>query len=246
MSSSSDVAPSVPTYRRILLKLSGEALMGEKAYGIDPAITGQIAHDVQDIQGLGVETAIVIGGGNIFRGVAASARGMDRATGDYMGMLATVINALALQDALERQGVLTRVMSAIEMRAVSEPFIRRRAIRHLEKGRAVIFAGGTGNPYFTTDTAAALRAMEIKADVIMKATKVDGVYDADPMVKANATRYDRISYLQVLERGLKVMDATAISLCMDNRLPIVVFNLRTPGNIKRAISGESIGSLVTV
>jgi uridylate kinase len=245
MSSSSDLAPSVPTYRRILLKLSGEALMGEKAYGIDPAITGQIAHDVQEIQGLGVETAIVIGGGNIFRGVAASARGMDRATGDYMGMLATVINALALQDALERQGVLTRVMSAIEMRAVSEPFIRRRAIRHLEKGRAVIFAGGTGNPYFTTDTAAALRAMEIKADVIMKATKVDGVYSADPLKDPNAERYERISYLQVLERRLQVMDATAISLCMDNRLPILVFNLRTPGNLRRAVLGESIGSTVS-
>jgi uridylate kinase len=245
MSSSSDVAPGLPTYRRILLKLSGEALMGEKAYGIDPAITEQIAHDVQEIQGLGVETAIVIGGGNIFRGVAASARGMDRATGDYMGMLATVINALALQDALERQGVLTRVMSAIEMRAVSEPFIRRRAIRHLEKGRAVIFAAGTGNPYFTTDTAAALRAMEIKADVIMKATKVDGVYSADPMKDPTAERYDRISYLQVLERRLQVMDATAISLCMDNRLPILVFNLRTPGNLRRAVLGESIGSTVS-
>ena len=245
MSSSSDVAPSVPTYRRILLKLSGEALMGEKMYGIDPAVTSQIAHDVQDIQNLGVETAIVIGGGNIFRGVAASARGMDRATGDYMGMLATVINALALQDALERQGVLTRVMSAIEMRAVSEPFIRRRAIRHLEKGRAVIFAAGTGNPYFTTDTAAALRAMEIKADVIMKATKVDGIYSADPMKDPTAERYDRISYLQVLERRLQVMDATAISLCMDNRLPILVFNLRTPGNLRRAVLGEPIGSTVS-
>jgi uridylate kinase len=206
MSSPSDQAPPAPAYRRILLKLSGEALMGEKMYGIDPAVTSQIAHDVQDIQNLGVETAIVIGGGNIFRGVAASARGMDRATGDYMGMLATVINALALQDALERQGVLTRVMSAIEMRAVSEPFIRRRAIRHLEKGRAVIFAAGTGNPYFTTDTAAALRAMEIKADVIMKATKVDGIYSADPMKDPTAERYDRISYLQVLERRLQVMD----------------------------------------
>jgi uridylate kinase len=225
--------------------LSGEALMGEKMYGIDPAVTSQIAHDVQDIQNLGVETAIVIGGGNIFRGVAASARGMDRATGDYMGMLATVINALALQDALERQGVLTRVMSAIEMRAVSEPFIRRRAIRHLEKGRAVIFAAGTGNPYFTTDTAAALRAMEIKADVIMKATKVDGIYSADPMKDPTAERYDRISYLQVLERRLQVMDATAISLCMDNRLPILVFNLRTPGNLRRAVLGEPIGSTVS-
>jgi uridylate kinase len=245
MPSPSDQAPPAPAYRRILLKLSGEALMGEKMYGIDPAVTGQIAHDVQDIQNLGVETAIVIGGGNIFRGVAASARGMDRATGDYMGMLATVINALALQDALERQGVLTRVMSAIEMRAVSEPFIRRRAIRHLEKGRAVIFAAGTGNPYFTTDTAAALRAMEIKADVIMKATKVDGIYSADPMKDPTAERYDRISYLQVLERRLQVMDATAISLCMDNRLPILVFNLRTPGNLRRAVLGEPIGSTVS-
>jgi uridylate kinase len=245
MSSSSDQALRAPAYRRILLKLSGEALMGEKAYGIDPAVTTQIAHDVQEIQGLGVETAIVIGGGNIFRGVAASARGMDRATGDYMGMLATVINALALQDALERQGVLTRVMSAIEMRAVSEPFIRRRAIRHLEKGRAVIFAAGTGNPYFTTDTAAALRAMEIKAEVIMKATKVDGIYTADPMKDPTAERYDRISYLQVLERRLQVMDATAISLCMDNRLPILVFNLRTPGNLRRAVLGEPIGSTVS-
>jgi len=245
MSSSSDVAPSVPTYRRILLKLSGEALMGEKAYGIDPAVTAQIAQDVHEIQGLGVQTAIVIGGGNIFRGVAASARGMDRATGDYMGMLATVINALALQDALEQHGVLTRVMSAIEMRAVSEPFIRRRAIRHLEKGRAVIFAAGTGNPYFTTDTAAALRAMEMKADVIMKATKVDGIYTADPLKDPSAQRYDRISYLQVLERRLQVMDATAISLCMDNRLPILVFNLRTPGNLRRAVLGEAIGSTVS-
>ena len=191
---------------------------------------------------MGVETAIVIGGGNIFRGVAASARGMDRATADYMGMLATVINALALQDALEQQDVVTRVVTAIEMRAVAEPFIRRRAIRHLEKGRVVVFGAGTGNPYFSTDTAAALRAMEIKADVILKGTKVDGIYDADPMVKPDATRFDRISYLQVLEQGLKVMDATAISLCMDNRLPIVVFNLRTPGNIKRAIVGEPIGS----
>src|SRR3977135_2866804 len=209
---------SAPAYKRILLKLSGEALMGSQTYGIDPAVATRIAQDVSEIQGMGVETAIVIGGGNIFRGLAASARGMDRATADYMGMLATVINALALQDALEQNNVLTRVVTAIEMRAVAEPFIRRRAIRHLEKKRVVIFAAGTGNPYFTTDTAAALRAMEIKADVILKATKVDGIYDADPMVKANATRYDRISYLQVLEQGLKVMDATAISLCMDNRL----------------------------
>jgi uridylate kinase len=238
-------APSRPAYKRILLKLSGEALMGEQTYGIDPAVATQIAKDIKEIQGMGVETAIVIGGGNIFRGVAASARGMDRATADYMGMLATVINALALQDALEQQDVVTRVVTAIEMRAVAEPFIRRRAIRHLEKGRVIVFGAGTGNPYFSTDTAAALRAMEIKADVIMKGTKVDGIYDADPMVKTDAVRYDQISYQKVLEQGLKVMDSTAISLCMDNRLPIVVFNLRTPGNIKRAISGEPIGSLVT-
>jgi uridylate kinase len=238
-------APPAPAYKRILLKLSGEALMGAESYGIDPAVATQIARDVADIQSMGVETAIVIGGGNIFRGVAASARGMDRATADYMGMLATIINALALQDALEQQGVTTRVVTAIEMRAVAEPFIRRRAIRHLEKGRVVVFGGGTGNPYFSTDTAAALRAMEIKADVILKATKVDGIYTADPMLEPSATRFDHISYLQVLEQGLKVMDATAISLCMDNRLPIVVFNLRTPGNIRRAIAGEPVGSLVT-
>ena len=238
-------ASPAPAYKRILLKLSGEALMGEQSYGIDPAVATQIAKDVAEIQSSGVETAIVIGGGNIFRGVAASARGMDRATADYMGMLATIINALALQDALEQQGVPTRVVTAIEMRAVAEPFIRRKAIRHLEKGRVVVFGAGTGNPYFSTDTAAALRAMEIKADVIMKGTKVDGIYDADPMLQPTATRFDRISYLEVLDKGLKVMDATAISLCMDNRLPIVVFNLRTPGNIKRAICGEPIGSLVT-
>jgi uridylate kinase len=238
-------APPRPAYKRILLKLSGEALMGEQTYGIDPAVATQIAKDIFEIQAMGTEIAIVIGGGNIFRGVAASARGMDRATADYMGMLATVINALALQDALEQQNVVTRVVTAIEMRAVAEPFIRRRAIRHLEKGRVIVFGAGTGNPYFSTDTAAALRAMEIKADVIMKGTKVDGIYDADPMIKHDAVRYDTISYQQVLERGLKVMDSTAISLCMDNRLPIVVFNLRTPGNIKRAITGEPIGSLVT-
>jgi uridylate kinase len=232
-------------YKRILLKLSGEALMGDQTYGIEPAVATQIAQEVAEIQAMGVETAVVIGGGNIFRGVAASARGMDRATADYMGMLATVINALALQDALEQQGVDTRVVTAIEMRAVAEPFIRRRAIRHLEKGRVVVLGAGTGNPFFSTDTAAALRAMELKAEVILKATKVDGIYDADPMIDPTATRFDRISYLQVLEQGLKVMDATAISLCMDNRLPIVVFNLRTPGNIKRAIIGEAVGSLVT-
>ena len=233
-------------YKRILLKVSGEALMGAQTYGIDPVVATQIAKDVAEIQSMGVETAIVIGGGNIFRGVAASAKGMDRATADYMGMLATIINALALQDALEQQDVVTRVVTAIEMRAVAEPFIRRRAIRHLEKRRVVVFGGGTGNPYFSTDTAAALRAMEIKADVILKATKVDGIYNADPMTHPDATRFDRISYLQVLEQGLKVMDATAISLCMDNQLPIVVFNLRTPGNIRRAIIGEPVGSLVTV
>jgi uridylate kinase len=238
-------APPTLAYKRILLKVSGEALMGEQNYGIDPEVANQIALDVSEIQGMGVETAIVIGGGNIFRGVAASAKGMDRATADYMGMLATIINALALQDALEKQGVATRVVTAIEMRAIAEPFIRRRAIRHLEKRRVVVFGGGTGNPYFSTDTAAALRAMEIKADVILKATKVDGIYDADPMIHPGASRFDRISYLQVLEQGLKVMDATAISLCMDNGLPIVVFNLRTPGNIKRAVIGETIGSLVT-
>ena len=233
-------------YNRVLLKLSGEALMGDQSYGIDPAVATQVAREIGEIQAMGVQTAVVIGGGNIFRGVAASARGMDRATADYMGMLATVINALALQDALEQQGVVTRVVTAIEMRAVAEPFIRRRAIRHLEKGRVVVFGAGTGNPYFSTDTAAALRAMEIKADVILKATKVDGIYDADPLLNPRATRFERISYLKVFEQGLKVMDTTAISLCMDNRLPIVVFNLRTPGNIKRAIAGEPVGSLVTV
>lgn len=236
---------SAPAYKRVLLKLSGEALMGDQKFGIDPAVANQIATDIAEIQALGVQTAVVIGGGNIFRGVAASAKGMDRATADYMGMLATVINGLALQDAMENHGIVTRCVTAIEMRQVAEPFIRRRAIRHLEKGRVVVFAAGTGNPYFTTDTAAALRAMEIKADVIMKGTKVDGIYTADPMIDPNASRYDNISYLQVLERGLRVMDATAISLCMDNRLPIVVFNLKTPGNMKRAIMGEPVGSLVT-
>ena len=236
---------SAPAYQRILLKLSGEALMGEQQFGIDPGVTTQIAKDVREIQELGIQTAIVIGGGNLFRGLAASAKGMDRATADYMGMLATVINALALQDALEHQGVVTRVASAIEMRAVAEPFIRRRAVRHLEKGRVVVFAAGTGNPYFTTDTAAALRAMEMKADVILKATKVDGIYTADPVTHPDATKYDDISYLKVLEQGLKVMDATAISLCMDNKLPIVVFNLRTKGNLRRVVMGEAIGTKVT-
>ncbi|MEO7270984.1 MAG: UMP kinase [Vicinamibacterales bacterium] len=235
---------SEPAFRRILLKLSGEALMGEQAFGIDPNVTTQIAKEIGEIQGLGVQTAVVIGGGNLFRGLAASAKGMDRATADYMGMLATVINGLALQDALEHVGVVTRVASAIEMRAVAEPFIRRRAVRHLEKGRVVVFAAGTGNPYFTTDTAAALRAMEMKADVILKGTKVDGIYTADPMLDPHATKFQEISYLQVLGERLKVMDATAISLCMDNKLPIVVFNLRTPGNLRRVVMGEPVGTTV--
>ena len=245
MSAETVTTSTTPIYKRALLKLSGEALMGEQQFGVDPVVATRIARDVGEIQGLGVETAIVIGGGNIFRGLAASTRGMDRATADYMGMLATVINALALQDALEQHGVTTRVVTAIEMRAVAEPFIRRRAIRHLEKGRVVIFAAGTGNPYFTTDTAAALRAMEIKADVILKGTKVDGIYTADPMIDAAATKYTSISYLQVLERQLKVMDATAISLCMDNKLPIVVFNLRQPGNIRKVVLGDPIGTTVS-
>ena len=234
-----------PAYKRILLKLSGEALMGEQSFGIDPAVANQIAQEIAEVQALGVQTAIVIGGGNIFRGLTASARGLDRATADYMGMLATVINGLALSDAIERLGTETRLVSAIEMREVAEPFIRRRALRHLDKGRVVVFAAGTGNPYFTTDTAAALRAMEIRAEVILKATKVDGVFTADPHIDPTATRIDSVSYLEVLERQLKVMDATAISLCMDNQLPIVVFNLLTPGNIKRAVLGEKIGSVVS-
>jgi uridylate kinase len=241
----SDTSSPPPHYKRILLKLSGEALMGDQNYGIDPAVATRIAQDIAEIQALGVQTAVVIGGGNIFRGLAASARGMDRSTGDYMGMLATVINALALQDALEHNGVATRVLTAIEMRSVAEPFIRRRAVRHLEKGRVVVFAAGTGNPYFTTDTAAALRAMEMKAEVILKGTKVDGIYTADPVKDPQATRYDTISYLQVLQQRLQVMDATAISLCMDNKLPILVFNLKTPGNIRRVVMGETIGTLVT-
>ncbi|HXT29499.1 MAG TPA: UMP kinase, partial [Vicinamibacterales bacterium] len=225
--------------------LSGEALMGESAFGIDPAVTTQIAREIAEINSLGIQIAIVIGGGNLFRGLAASAKGMDRATADYMGMLATVINGLALQDALEKAGINTRVATAIEMRAVAEPFIRRRAVRHLEKGRVVVFAAGTGNPYFTTDTAAALRAMEMKADVILKGTKVDGIYTADPMLHPTATKFDHISYIKVLEQGLKVMDATAISLCMDNKLPIVVFNLRTAGNLRRVVMGEAVGTTVT-
>ena len=218
--------------------------MGEQPFGIDPVVATQVAREIGEIQQLGVQVGVVIGGGNLFRGLAASARGMDRSTADYMGMLATVINALALQDALEQLGVTTRVATAIEMRAVAEPFIRRRALRHLEKGRVVVFAAGTGNPYFTTDTAAALRAMEMRAEVILKGTKVDGVYTADPMTDKGAKRYETISYLEVLEKSLKVMDATAISLCMDNKLPIVVFNLREPGNLRRVIMGDPVGTTV--
>jgi uridylate kinase len=218
--------------------------MGDQPFGIDPAVATQVAREIGEIQALGVQTSIVIGGGNLFRGLAASARGMDRSTADHMGMLATVINALALQDALEHLGVTTRVVTALEMRAVAEPFIRRRAIRHLEKGRVVVFAAGTGNPYFTTDTAASLRAMEMRAEVILKGTKVDGVYTADPMIDPAAERYETISYLEVLERGLKVMDATAISMCMDNELPIVVFKLLEAGNLRRVIMGEPVGTTV--
>jgi uridylate kinase len=228
-----------------LLKLSGEALMGEQGYGIDYAVLDTIAAQIKEVCGLGVQIAIVIGGGNIFRGLSATAMGMERASADYMGMLATVLNALALQNILENKDVVTRVQSAIEMRELAEPYIRRRAVRHLEKNRVVIFAAGTGNPYFTTDTAAALRAMEIGAEVIMKATRVDGVYSADPLKEPSAVKFDRLSYIEVLQKNLRVMDATAISLCMDNDLPIIVFNLTVSGNIKRIVSGEKIGTLVT-
>ena len=234
-----------PAYRRIVLKLSGEALAGSQGYGLDPSMLVRIGAEVREVTELGVQIAIVIGGGNIFRGVAASAGGMERATADYMGMLATIINALALQDALEKAGCQTRVLSAIEMRAVAEPYIRRRAIRHLEKGRVVIFAAGTGNPFFTTDTAGALRAVEIGADAIMKATKVDGIYSADPLRDASAERLARVSYIEVLNRRLEVMDTTAISLCMDNKLPIIVFDLTRSGNIARIVCGEPVGSVVT-
>ena len=239
-----DETNNTPYYNRVLLKLSGEALMGNQGFGIDPEIVSNIAGEIRDIHSLGVEIAIVIGGGNIFRGLAASAKGFDRVSADHMGMLGTVINALALQDALEQIEVHTRVQSAIEMRQVAEMFIRRRAIRHLEKGRVVIFAAGTGNPYFSTDTTAALRAMEMKAKVILKATKVDGIYDADPVKVKDAKLFAEISYIDVLTQGLKVMDTTAISLCMDNKVPIVVFNMKTKGNIKRVIMGEKIGSRV--
>lgn len=231
-------------YRRVLLKLSGEALMGEQGFGLSPPVLARLAEEVAETRELGAELALVIGGGNIFRGAAATAEGLDRVTGDHMGMLGTLINALALQDALERRGVDTRVLSALEIRQVAEPFIRRRALRHLEKGRVIILAAGTGNPYFTTDSAAALRAMELKAEVLLKATKVDGIYSADPLKSPQAEFIARVGYLEALERGLRVMDTTAISLCMDNGLPIVVFNVRTAGNIRRIVLGERVGSVV--
>jgi uridylate kinase len=233
-----------PIYKRILLKLSGEALLGEKSFGIDRDFTDYLAHEIKQVHAQGVEIAAVVGGGNIFRGVSDSAQGMDRVSADHMGMLATVINALALQDAIERVGVFTRVLSAVEMREVAELYIRRRAIRHMEKHRVVIFGGGTGNPYFSTDTAAALRAMEIKADIILKGTKVDGIYDADPMKEPRARKFDRLSYFDVLQKGLKVMDTTAISLCMENRLPIIVYDLKKKGNLRKIVMGEKVGTIV--
>ena len=233
-----------PYYKRILLKLSGESLAGDQGYGIDPKTITTIANEVKEVVACGVELALVIGGGNIFRGLAASSKGMDRASADYMGMLATMINSLALQDALEKIGVDTRVQSAIAMQEVAEPYIRRRAVRHLEKGRVVIFGAGTGNPYFTTDTAASLRAMEIGANVILKGTKVDGVYTADPKKDPNAVKFPRLTYIDVLKKGLQVMDATAISLCMDNSLPIIVFDVTTDGNVKKVVFGEEIGTIV--
>jgi uridylate kinase len=235
---------SKPLYERVLLKLSGEALMGEKGYGIDPAVVQYLADEIFEVKQTGIQLSLVIGGGNIFRGVAASARGMDRVAADQMGMMATLINAVALQDALEKRGMTTRLLSAIEVRTIAEPFIRRRAIRHLEKNRIVIFAAGTGNPYFSTDTAAALRAMEIYAEVILKATKVDGIYDKDPVLYPEAIKLHELDYMEVLNRGIKVMDSTAISLCMDNGMPIIVFSLKERGSIKRIILGEKIGSFI--
>ena len=237
-------AKKSPRYRRILLKLSGESLLGDKTFGIDRKFTDYLAGEIKQVHELGVQVSAVVGGGNIFRGVSDTAQGMDRVSADYMGMLATVINGVALQDALERADVYTRVMSAIEMREVAEPFIRRRAIRHLEKERVVIFAGGTGNPYFSTDTAAALRAMEIKAEIILKGTKVDGIYDADPMENPKAKMFERLTYFEVLQRGLKVMDTTAISLCMENRLPIIVYNLKKKGSLKQILMGGKVGTMV--
>lgn len=233
-----------PKYKRVILKLSGEALAGERGFGLDPKVVGSIAREVKEVHDLGVKVGIVVGGGNIWRGVAGSEMGIDRATADYMGMLATVINALALQDALEKVGVDTRVQTAIEMRAVAEPYIRRRALRHLEKGRVVIFAAGTGNPYFTTDTTAALRAAEIEAEVILMAKRVDGVYDSDPLKNPEAKKFRELGFIDVLNQGLGVMDSTAASLCMDNGIPLVVFSLATPGNIRRAVMGEEIGTYV--
>ncbi len=233
-----------PKYKRILVKLSGEALMGDQSFGINPEMINYVAGEVRSVYDLGVQIAMVIGGGNIFRGVAASSYGMDRTSADHIGMLATVINSIALQDALEKRGVQTRVQTAIEMCAVAEPYILRRAIRHLEKGRAVIFAAGTGNPYFTTDTAAALRAQEIDAEVLLKATKVDGIYDADPAVDARAKKMHNVTYLEVLKRQLKVMDSTAVSLAMDNRLPVIVFNLKVKGNLRRVVCGENVGTRI--
>lgn len=235
---------STAGFSRVVLKLSGEALAGPQGFGINPEIVDSIAEQIKEVWEFGVQMAIVVGGGNIWRGVQGSAKGVDRATADYMGMLATVLNALALQDALEKLGVQTRVQTAIEMRAVAEPYIRRRAMRHMEKGRVIIFAAGTGNPFFSTDTTAALRAAEIEAEVILKATKVDGVYDSDPKKNPNAVKFDKLAYMDVLRRGLGVMDSTATSLCMDNKIPIIVFDLTIPGNIKRAILGESIGTYV--
>jgi uridylate kinase len=243
----SAVKQTGPAYRRILLKISGEALMGGQNYGIDVNVAHSVAEEIKAVAALGVEVAVVVGGGNIFRGVSKSAGNMDRSSADYIGMLATVMNGVVLQDALEKSNVYTRVMSAIDIPQLAEPFIRRRAIRHLEKGRVVIFAAGTGNPYFTTDSGAVLRALEIKADVILKATKVEGIYSADPMTDKNAVRYDCITYQEVLEQQLKVMDASAISLCMDNNLPLIVFNMKTSGNIMRVVQGdESIGTRVCV
>jgi uridylate kinase len=234
-----------PRFHRVLLKLSGEALMGSQGFGVDPVMASRIAEEIAELHALGVQVAATVGGGNIVRGISVSAAGMDRVSGDYMGMLATVINALALQNALEKIGVFTRVQSAIEMKEVAEPFIRRRAIRHLEKGRVVIFAAGTGNPYFSTDTAAALRAMEIGAEAILKATKVDGIYDSDPLLNPSAKFFKKLTYLEVLEKGLRVMDTTAVSLCMENKLPIVVFNLLRRGNIKEVVLGSKMGSVIT-
>ncbi len=236
--------PRKPKYQRILLKLSGEALLGQRPFGLELEVLSRIAREIGEIHELGVQVAIVIGGGNIYRGLSGSTDGIDRVTGDHMGMLATVINSLAIQDSLEKIGVHTRVLSAIDVRQVAEPYIRRRAMRHLEKGRVIVIAAGTGNPYFTTDSAAALRAMEVRAEVILKATRVDGIYSADPEKDPQARRFDSITYLQVLEKGLKVMDSTAISLCMDNHLPIIVFNLTVPGNNKRVVMGEKVGSVV--